>query len=121
MQVSVHGQLALPQTRCMVQNLFRRVMLVLQELVNRWSEQIYGAHRDERETADLRERHAQMQEARSARKRAEQSAAAEDADKPVSHLNLLMHMCSIVKEGMDSIKHVKVSRGLTVWAYICRC
>ena len=60
----------------------------LQELVNRWSEQIYGAHRDERETADLRERHAQMQEARSARKRAEQnaSAAAEGADRPVSDL-----------------------------------
>jgi len=59
----------------------------LQELVNRWSEQIFGAHRDERETADLRERHAQMQEARSARKRAEQmaSAAAEGTDKPVSN------------------------------------
>ncbi len=55
--------------------------------MNRWSEQIFGAHRDERETADLRERHAQMQEARSARKRAEQmaSAAAEGTDKPVSN------------------------------------
>lgn len=59
--------------------------VLLQELVNRWSEQIFGAHRDERETADLRERHAQMQEARSARKRAEQMAAtaAEDNAKPV--------------------------------------
>ena len=62
-----------------------------QELVNRWSEQIYGAHRDERETADLRERHAQMQEARTARKRAEQiaSAAAEGVDTLVSHLDFL--------------------------------
>jgi hypothetical protein len=57
-----------------------------QELVNRWSEQIFGAHRDERESADLRERHAQMQEARAARKRAEQmaAAAAEGAAQPVS-------------------------------------
>ena len=62
--------------------------------MNRWSEQIYGAHRDERETADLRERHAQMQEARTARKRAEQiaSAAAEGADTLVSHLDFLKHM-----------------------------
>ena len=33
-----------------------------QQLLTRWSEQIFGAHRDERETADLHERHAQMQE-----------------------------------------------------------
>ena len=59
-------------------------LLVLQELVNRWSEQIFGAHRDERETADLHERHAQMQEARTARKVAEERAAAADSDKPVS-------------------------------------
>ena len=37
-------------------------LLLPQELVNRWSEQIFGAHRDERETADLHERHAQMQD-----------------------------------------------------------
>ena len=52
--------------------------------MNRWSEQIFGAHRDERETADLHERHAQMQEARAARKVAEERAAAADGDKPVS-------------------------------------
>ena len=52
--------------------------------MNRWSEQIFGAHRDERETADLHERHAQMQEARAARKVAEERAAAADSDKPVS-------------------------------------
>ena len=28
-------------------------LLLLQELMGRWSEQIFGAHRDERETADL--------------------------------------------------------------------
>ena len=59
-------------------------LLLPQELVNRWSEQIFGAHRDERETADLHERHAQMQEARTARKVAEERAAAADSDKPVS-------------------------------------
>ena len=59
-------------------------LLLLQELVNRWSEQIFGAHRDERETADLHERHAQMQEARTARKVAEERAAAADSYKPVS-------------------------------------
>ena len=61
-------------------------LLLPQELVNRWSEQIFGAHRDERETADLHERHAQMQEARTARKVAEERAAAADSDKPVSWL-----------------------------------
>ncbi len=85
--------LACTVTSMTVHNVADTSGLLLQELVNRWSEQIYGAHRDERETADLRERHAQMQEARSARKRAEQSAAAEDADKPVSHLDFLMYMC----------------------------
>ena len=56
--------------------------------MNRWSELIFGAHRDERETADLHERHAQMQEARHARKVAEERAAAADIDKPVSLLAL---------------------------------
>ena len=72
--------------------------------MNRWSEQIYGAHRDERETADLRERHAQMQEARTARKRAEQSAAAEGADQPVSRPSLghLMSHLAIQKLLFDT-------------------
>lgn len=66
-----------------------------QELVNRWSEQIFGAHRDERESADLRERHAQMQEARAARKRAEQmaAAAAEGAAQPVNCCEVLEADC----------------------------
>ena len=67
--------------------------------MNRWSEQIFGAHRDERETADLHERHAQMLEARSARRVAEERAAAADSEKPVScwprsvNRSLSLHAC----------------------------
>ncbi len=69
--------------------------IALQELVNRWSEQIFGAHRDERESTDLRERHAQMREARAARKRAEQmaAAAAKDAAQPVSRCGFSRAAC----------------------------